>query len=271
MTREWHELWFYVAAALLWCCVHELTVSVCVWVCDCVLSVSSYRCVCVAWAGRVLYSWGILRLMRGPRDSFSLLKFLSNSRWYSFWSWPIRVLFFLRASSHLRDKNNKRAHSRLGAFFFFYELRVSHRVCHHLLVKSLKQRRSLLWWRNSFGSSGMSERKTCATSRGPCEGEKKPVIYLLRNVCLCLNTIPDLAAQIGWDSYSRGRFTTASGVLVTEIARIYINKPWCPIWILASVFFRCVFASAFKNDPILIIGIYSFLICAYAQSIPRHN
>lgn len=122
-------------------------------------------------------------------------------------------------------------------FFFFYELRVSHRVCHHLLVKSLKQRRSLLWWRNSFGSSGMSERKTCATSRGPCEGEKKPVIYLLRNVYLCLNTIPDLAAQIGWDSYSRGRFTTASGVLVTEIGWIYINKPWCPIWILASICF----------------------------------
>lgn len=120
MTREWHEVWFYVAAALLWCCAHELTVSVCAWVCDCVLSVSSYRCVCVAWAGRVLYSWGILRLMRGPRDSFSLLKFLSNSRWYSFWSWPIRVLFFLRASSHLRDKNNKRAHSRLGAVFFLF-------------------------------------------------------------------------------------------------------------------------------------------------------
>lgn len=71
-----------------------------------------------------------------------------------------------------------------GSSFFFYELRVSHRVCHHLLVKSLKQRRSLLWWRNSFGSSGMSERKTCATSRGPCEGEK--TCYLSVEECLPL-------------------------------------------------------------------------------------
>lgn len=46
--------------------------SWCVSVCG-VFNVSGYRCVCVAWAGRVLYSWGILRVMRGPRASFSLL------------------------------------------------------------------------------------------------------------------------------------------------------------------------------------------------------
>lgn len=150
-----------------------------------VFNVSGYRCVCVAWAGRVLYSWGILRLMRGPRASFNLLEFLSSSLWYSFWSGPIRALFFLRASSHLHDKNTKRQrrHSRLWVVFISYTaVSIWVTPCHHLLVKSLKQRRSLLWWRNSFGSSGMSERKTCATSRGPCEGEK-PWFICYRNVC----------------------------------------------------------------------------------------
>lgn len=53
--------------------VDDLSISSwCVSVCG-VLNVSGYRCVCVAWAGRVLYSCGILLLMRGPRASFSLL------------------------------------------------------------------------------------------------------------------------------------------------------------------------------------------------------
>lgn len=37
----------------------------------------------------------------------------------------------------------------------------------YLLVKSLKQSLSLLWCRYSLGSSGISAKKTCATSRGP--------------------------------------------------------------------------------------------------------
>lgn len=37
----------------------------------------------------------------------------------------------------------------------------------YLLVKSLKHRRSLLWCLKSFGSLGISDKKTCATSNGP--------------------------------------------------------------------------------------------------------
>lgn len=92
-----------------------------------------------------------------------------------------------------------------GCFYWSRSsLRLSHGVCHHLLVKSLKQRRSLLWWRNSFGSSGMSERKTCATSRGPCVWEGN--CYLRAKECLSLlNTDPDVQAH-SWGICSSFRF-----------------------------------------------------------------
>lgn len=74
---EYDKVWLYVTLVLVWwywrSSMSSFCVFLCVGVCVCVFNVSSYRCVCVVWAGRVLYSWGILRLMRGPRASFSLM------------------------------------------------------------------------------------------------------------------------------------------------------------------------------------------------------
>lgn len=44
-------------------------------------------------------------------------------------------------------------------------------ITSYLIINSLKHRRSLLWWRKSFGSAGISFRKTCATSNGPYNRE----------------------------------------------------------------------------------------------------
>lgn len=38
----------------------------------------------------------------------------------------------------------------------------------HRSMNSLKHKRSLLWWRKSLGSAGISFKKTWATSNGPC-------------------------------------------------------------------------------------------------------
>lgn len=38
----------------------------------------------------------------------------------------------------------------------------------HRSMNSLKHKRSLLWWRKSLGSAGISFKKTWATSKGPC-------------------------------------------------------------------------------------------------------
>lgn len=46
-------------------------------------------------------------------------------------------------------------------------------IVSHLIINSLKHRRSLLWWRKSFGSAGISFRKTWATSNGPCNGGQR--------------------------------------------------------------------------------------------------
>lgn len=43
----------------------------------------------------------------------------------------------------------------------------------YLFVKSLKQSRSLLWCLKSFGSLGISDKKTCATSNGPFRSREK--------------------------------------------------------------------------------------------------
>lgn len=49
-----------------------------------------------------------------------------------------------------------------------------HLLVSYLIINSLKHRRSLLWWRKSFGSAGISFRKTWATSNGPCSmGEER--------------------------------------------------------------------------------------------------
>lgn len=40
-------------------------------------------------------------------------------------------------------------------------------IASYLIINSLKHRRSLLWWRKSFGSAGISFKKTWATSNGP--------------------------------------------------------------------------------------------------------
>lgn len=47
----------------------------------------------------------------------------------------------------------------------------------YLFVKSLKQRRSLLWCLKSFGSFGISDKKTCATSNGPFRSKDKKYIF----------------------------------------------------------------------------------------------
>lgn len=43
----------------------------------------------------------------------------------------------------------------------------------YLIINSLKHSRSLLWWRKSLGSAGISFRKTWATSSGPYNGERR--------------------------------------------------------------------------------------------------
>lgn len=48
----------------------------------------------------------------------------------------------------------------------------------YLFVKSLKQRRSLLWCLKSFGSLGISDKKTCATSNGPFKSRRKKSKFL---------------------------------------------------------------------------------------------
>lgn len=47
----------------------------------------------------------------------------------------------------------------------------------YLFVKSLKQSRSLLWCLKSFGSLGISDKKTCATSNGPFRRRRGTVSF----------------------------------------------------------------------------------------------
>lgn len=172
---ECDKVWFYVALVLLWCCEHELTVSVCAWACVrlCVQCLKLPLCLCsLSWQGSVQLrdlavderAQRFLQLIVVPLQLSVVLLLI----------WSDQGFILPQGILTPAWQKQQRGHSRLG--MCFYELHsgpcLTHGVCHHLLVKSLKQRRSLLWWRNSFGSSGMSERKTCATSRGPCWGEK---------------------------------------------------------------------------------------------------
>lgn len=196
---EYDWIWLYVTLVLVWwywrSSMSSFCVFLCVGVCVCVFNVSSYRCVCVVWAGRGLYSWGILRLMRGPRASFSLLKFLSSSLWYSLWSCPIRALFFLRASSHLQEKEQwswdlfllVTQQSVSGLWSVSSPLSEVFKAEAQFVVMP-KQ----LWVIRNVGEKDLRHLK------GALWGGET-VTYLLRNVCHCFKHWPRLSAPLGCD------------------------------------------------------------------------
>ncbi len=59
-------------------------------------------------------------------------------------------------------------HSITSHWKDYVDISFSLEAATHRSMNSLKHKRSLLWWRKSLGSAGISFKKTWATSNGPC-------------------------------------------------------------------------------------------------------